>query len=79
MPKSGDISRKRAKFREIAEARTNRAIEAIARLGNLSNKQLYEWEEAEVKKIMRALRDSVSEVEQRFASPKSKKTGGFTR
>jgi hypothetical protein len=78
MPKPADLPPTRAKFRNLAEARTNRAIEAIARLGNLSNKQLYEWEEAEVKKIMKALRDSVFEVEQRFASPKSKKAGGFT-
>ncbi|MBJ7437599.1 MAG: hypothetical protein JHD35_01055 [Sphingopyxis sp.] len=69
---------KRGKFRELAEARTNRAIEAIARLGNLSNKQLYEWEDTEVKKIVKALRDSVTDVEQRFASPKTKRSGGFT-
>ena len=69
---------KRDKFRELAEARTNRAIEAIARLGNLSNKQLYEWEDTEVKKIVKALRDSVTDVELRFASPKTKRSGGFT-
>lgn len=73
-----DMPPKRAKFREIAEARTNRAIEAIARLGNLSNRQIYEWDEAEIKKIVKALRDSVAEVEQRFTSPKTKRSGGFT-
>lgn len=78
MAVSKSESSKREKFRELAEARTNRAMEAIARLGNLSNKQLYEWEEAEIKKIMKALRDSVSDVEQRFASPKMKRSGGFT-
>jgi len=54
---------KRGKFRELAESRTNRAIEAIARIGNLSNRQTYEWDEAEVKKVVRALRDAVSSVE----------------
>lgn len=78
MPKTNDLPPKRTKFRSLAEARTNRAIEAIGRLGNLSNKHLYEWEDSEVKKIMKALRDSVSEVEQRFTSPKTKKGGGFT-
>ena len=78
MAKTPEMPPKRAKFRQIAEARTNRAIETISRIGNLSNKQLYEWEDAEVKKIMKALRDSVSEVEQRFASPRTKRSGGFT-
>jgi hypothetical protein len=70
-------SGKRVKFRELAESRTNRAIEAILRIGNLSNRQIYEWEEAEVKKVIRALREAVSSVETRFESPKSKIAGSF--
>jgi len=68
---------KRSKFRELAESRTNRAIEAILRIGNLSNRQIYEWEEAEVKKVIRALREAVTSVESRFESPKRKLAGGF--
>jgi hypothetical protein len=68
---------KRAKFRELAEARTNRALEAVGRIGKLSNRQFYEWEEAEVRKIIKALRDVVSEVEARFESPKSKAASKF--
>jgi len=60
---------KRSKFREIAVGRTDRAIEAIERIGNLSNRQLYEWEEVEVKKILKALRDAVNKVENRFEAP----------
>ncbi len=63
---------KRTKFREIAESRTNKALDAISRIGNLSNRSLYEWEDAELKKVLKALRDAVSEVEARFASPKGK-------
>lgn len=63
---------KKEKFREIAESRTNKALDAISRIGNLSNRSLYEWEDAELKKILKALRDAVSEVEARFASPKGK-------
>lgn len=70
-------SEKREKFRELAESRTNRAIESILRIGNLSNRQIYEWEDAEVKKVIRALRDAVSSVESRFESPKGKMAGGF--
>jgi len=63
---------KHEKFRELAESRTNKALDAVARIGNLSNRSLYEWDEAEVRKIIKALRDAVSEVEGRFASPKGK-------
>jgi hypothetical protein len=63
---------KRGKFRELAESRTNKALDAIARIGNLSNRSLYDWEDAELRKVLKALRDAVSEVEARFASPKGK-------
>jgi hypothetical protein len=65
------------KFRSLAESRTNKAIDAVARIGNLSNRQIYEYEDAEVRKIVRALRDAVSAVEARFTSPRGKATGGF--
>lgn len=44
------------KFRRIAESRTNKALEAIGRIANLSNRSLYEWEDAEVKTSLRLLR-----------------------
>lgn len=70
-------SSKRGKFRKLAESRTNKAIEAISRIGNLSNKQLYEFDESEVRKIVRALRDAVTAVETRFEAPQGKTRGGF--
>ena len=70
-------SEKRAKFRELAQARTNKAIEAIARIGNLSNRQIYEYDEAEVKKIIKALREAVSAVESKFDSPRGRPSGVF--
>lgn len=68
---------KHDKFRQLAESRTNKALDAISRIGNLSNRSLYEWEEGEVRKVIKALRDAVGEVEQRFATPKSKTGGKF--
>jgi len=68
---------KKRKFRELAESRTNKAIEAISRIGNLSNRQIYEFEEGEVRKIVRALKEAVAAVESRFESPRSKSGGGF--
>lgn len=67
--------KKRAKFKELAEKRTNKALEAVRLIGNLSNRQTYAYEEAEVRKIAKALRDAVSEVEARFG----KTTGGSGR
>lgn len=74
---AGNHSPKRAKFREIGESRTNKAIEAISRIGNLSNRSNYEWDDAEVRKIVKALKDAVSEVESRFASPRGKASSKF--
>jgi hypothetical protein len=68
---------KRQRFRGLAESRTNKAIEAILRIGNLSNRQTYDFEETEVRKIIRALKDAVSLVESRFESPRGKGGGGF--
>jgi|SoiMethySBSTD1v2_1073268.scaffolds.fasta_scaffold788337_2 hypothetical protein len=44
---------------------------------NLSNRQIYEYEEAEVRKMMSALRDAISEVENRFTSTKAKSESKF--
>ena len=66
----GGSSKKHAKFRDLAEARTNKAIEAILRIGNLSNRQIYDFEDAEVRKVIRALKDAVASVEARFESPR---------
>lgn len=68
---------KHEKFRELAEGRTNKALAAISRIGNLSNRQLYEWEAAEVRKIVKALRDEVSRIEARFDTPNAKAPSGF--
>lgn len=75
--KRKDAREKRDKFRQLAENRTNNALLAIGRIGNLSNRQLYDFEESEVRKIIKALKDAVSEVEGRFASPKGKPDARF--
>ena len=73
----GGSSSKHEKFRDLAEARTNKAIEAILRIGNLSNRQIYDFEDVEVRKVIRALKDAVASVEARFESPRGKTNGGF--
>ena len=68
---------KRQRFRALAESRTSKAIEAISRIGNLSNRQIYEFEPSEVRKIIRALKSAVSAVESRFEAPSGKSSGIF--
>lgn len=72
-----DLSAKHEKFLELAEGRTNKALLAIGRIGNLSNRSLYEWDDAEVRKVIKALKDAVTEVENRFAAPKGKADAKF--
>jgi hypothetical protein len=69
---------KHQKFRDLASRRTDRALEAIERIGNLSNRQLYAWEEAEVRKIVKALRYEISKMEARFGAPNSRRRERFS-
>jgi hypothetical protein len=69
---------KHQKFKELASRRTDRALEAIERIGNLSNRQLYAWDDAEIRKILKALREEVSKVEARFEGPNSRRRERFS-
>lgn len=69
--------KKHEKFRELAEKRTNKALESVRLIGNLSNRQTYVYEDAEVRKIVKALRDAVSEVEARFSKTSGRGGGEF--
>lgn len=71
------MSEKHEKFRELAVARTNRALDSIRKIGNLSNRQLYEWNETEVRTIVKALRDAVGQLEHKFAAPKLHREKSF--
>ena len=73
---SADV-RKHTKFRELAEKRTNKALEAVRLIGNLSNRQAYTYEDAEVRKIVKALRDAITEVEAKFGKSSSRGAGEF--
>lgn len=59
-------SEKREKFVKLAEGRVQGALNAIRKIGNLSNRRSYEYEEADVRKIMRALKEAVGEIERKF-------------
>ena len=59
-------SEKRQKFVSLAEKRTQDALNAIRKIGNLSNKRSYEWSAADVKKIKKALNEALNDMERKF-------------
>ena len=68
---------RREKFVKLAEGRTQAALAAIRKLGNLSNKRAYDFSDADIKKITKALRDAIAEVERKFGSMGSEPTDTF--
>ena len=69
---------KKDKFIKLAEARVNDAINKLQSIGKLANKRNYTYEETQAKKIVRALKRSVKDVETAFLSPDEAKNTGFT-
>jgi ribosomal protein L7/L12 len=63
---------KRAKFVELAESRTVNAIKAIRVIGKLGNKSAYEYEDADVKKIVNALSREVDALKTRLGQKSGK-------
>ena len=70
------LDQKKQKFRTLAEKRVNKALDSIRLVGNLSNTQTYAYEDPQVRKIVKALRDAVGEMESRF-SRNSSQGGDF--
>jgi hypothetical protein len=61
-------SEKRENFVRLAEGRTQAALEAIRKLGNLSNRRAYEFTDTDIRKISKALKDAISDIERRFGA-----------
>jgi hypothetical protein len=57
---------KRAKFIELANKRVNRALKDIQLIGNLANRQNYDFDDDQVRKIIRALQQELDVVKQSF-------------
>lgn len=57
---------KRKKFIDLAEARVNRAIKDIRLIGNLANKNSYDYSEDDAKEIFRALQKELDAAKSRF-------------
>lgn len=58
---------RRERFVSLAEARTDKALNAIRLLGNLSNRSNYEYTDSDVAQIVRALDAEVRAMKAKFA------------
>jgi hypothetical protein len=63
---AGPKKSKRDKFVEIAEKRTVNAIKAIRVIGKLGNRAAYDYDEEDVRKIVKALTDEVEGLKNRM-------------
>ena len=61
------------RFKRVAEARTNTVIDKLRILGNLSNRQMYNYSEEDINKIFRAINNQIKEVRAKFNSKKEEK------
>ncbi len=66
-------SEKRIKFVELAENRVTRAIKDIRLIGNLSNRNNYDYAESDVEKIISALDSELRALKKRFQDRSGKR------
>jgi hypothetical protein len=59
---------KAEKFQRLANLRTNQILELFRRLGNLSNRNHYDYTEDEVRRIFDTIEGAVSDAKSRFLS-----------
>lgn len=59
---------KREKFVELAQKRAANAIKAIRVIGKLGNRSAYEYSDADVNKIVKALNDEIEALKSRMKS-----------
>lgn len=73
-----DQETKREKFVRLAEKRTNRILEQIGLLGNLSNTNAYEYSQKDIDTIFQAIDLSVKDAKRKFADASNSKPTKFT-
>jgi hypothetical protein len=69
---------KRAKFVALAESRTVNAIKAIRVIGKLGNRSAYDYSEADVNKIAKALTKEIEALKARMLTTGAKESVDFT-
>lgn len=62
-----------ARFKRLAEARTEKVLNMIDLIGNLSNKSFYDYSKDEIDLIFKTLEESLKENKQKFTKSKGGK------
>ena len=70
-------SAKREKFVALAESRTKNAIKAIRVIAKLGNKNAYDYDDSDVKKIAIALNREIDALKARMSSSGGKESVDF--
>jgi hypothetical protein len=65
-------------FKRLAENRTNEALDAIRKIGNLSNRNNYGFSPDQITKIFTAMRTALDTAEQRFEETEEPTEDRFT-
>ena len=58
---------KREKFKRLAEARTNKIIDMVRLLGNLSSKSTYEYSDDDISKIFNSIEKELKISRMKFS------------
>lgn len=69
---------KSEKFIRLGEYRINKAIDAIGRIENLSNRSAYDYTEEQVEAMFSVLESKVAEVKTKFTATKAKENTAFS-
>lgn len=65
---------KREKFKRLAEARTNKIIDMIRLLGNLSSKSTYDYFDDDVVKIFNSIEKEIKIAKMKFSCAENDNT-----
>lgn len=63
---------KQDNFKRIAENRTNKIIEQISKLQNLSNTSFYEYTDDQIELIFKAIQTELNKQKEKFKKEKKK-------
>ena len=66
-PEGGEQESKHDRFRRLAEQRVNRAIREMRLIGNLANRNNYEYTDGEVRALLSALERELKTTRAAFA------------
>lgn len=72
------VENRHEKFVRLAETRTQKALDAIRLIGNLSNRSTYEFSDSEIRQIFRALDEELKVARERFSHTSGSRANGFT-